>query len=75
MGKIARRVAEPLSAPDLTKRPRIRPEILALLPDTNTPEFAAEAERQSRLLAESPQDAEDQAFLDSVSVFFDDEEP
>ena len=75
MGETARRTAEPLSAPELSERPRIRPEILALLPDTSTPEFAAEAERQSRLIAESPQDAEDQAFLDSASVFFDDEEP
>ncbi|WP_246736191.1 antitoxin MazE-like protein [Enterovirga aerilata] len=44
-----------------------------MLSDTSTPEFAAEAERQARLVAASPQDADDQAFLDSVSVFFDDD--
>ncbi|MGH6755524.1 MAG: antitoxin MazE family protein [Bradyrhizobium sp.] len=37
------------------------------VPDTRSPEFAAEARRQSKLIAESPQEADDQAFVDSVS--------
>ena len=37
------------------------------LPDTRTPEFAAEAHRQSRLVAESPGEADDQAFIDAAS--------
>ena len=39
------------------------------VPDTRSPEFAAEAARQSKLIAASPQEADDQAFIDSVSVF------
>ena len=37
------------------------------LPDTRTPEFAAEAHRQSRAVAESPYAEEDQAFVDAIS--------
>jgi hypothetical protein len=37
------------------------------LPDTRTPEFGAEARRQSRLVAESPGEADDQAFVDAIS--------
>jgi hypothetical protein len=37
------------------------------VPDVNSPEFIAEARRQSRLIAESPHEAEDQAFVDAVS--------
>lgn len=37
------------------------------LPDTRTPEFAAEAHRQSLLANTSPYAAEDQAWVDSVS--------
>ena len=37
------------------------------VPDTRSPEFAAEAHRQSRLVAESPGEAEDQAFIDAIS--------
>lgn len=54
-------------------RSLIRPDLLALLPDTNSPEFIAEARRQSRAVAESPGEAEDQAFVDSISVFWDEE--
>ncbi|MEX1022172.1 MAG: antitoxin MazE family protein [Dehalococcoidia bacterium] len=36
------------------------------VPDVNSPEFAAEARRQSLAIAQSPEDAEDQAFLDSL---------
>ena len=37
------------------------------VPDTRSPEFAKEARRQSLLIANSPGDADDQAFIDSVS--------
>jgi hypothetical protein len=37
------------------------------LPDTRTPEFAAEAHRQSLAVANSPTEAEDQAFIDAIS--------
>lgn len=41
------------------------------VPDTRTPEFAAEARRQSALLAASPNEREDQAFVDSISIPLD----
>lgn len=37
------------------------------VPDTRSPEFAKEARRQSLLIANSPGEADDQAFIDSVS--------
>jgi len=37
------------------------------LPDTRTPEFAAEAHRQSMLANNSPSATEDQAWVDSIS--------
>ena len=37
------------------------------VPDPESPYFAAEARRQSRLLAESPHEKEDQAFIDSIT--------
>ena len=37
------------------------------VPDTRSPAFAAEAHRQSRLVALSPHADEDQAFIDAVS--------
>lgn len=43
------------------------------LPDTSTPEFKAEARRQSLLIANSPQEKDDQAFIDSVAVIWDKE--
>ena len=39
------------------------------VPDTRSPRFAAEARRQCELIANSPQEAEDQAFVDSISIF------
>lgn len=42
------------------------------VPDTSTPEFKAEARRQSLLIANSPQERDDQAFIDSVSIWWDD---
>ena len=43
------------------------------VPDTRSPEFAKEARRQSRAVARSPHAAEDQAFVDSISEFWDPE--
>ncbi|GAB4526208.1 MAG: hypothetical protein Kow00133_15070 [Amphiplicatus sp.] len=36
-------------------------------PDTRSPEFAAEARRQSKLVAESARESQDQAFVDAIS--------
>lgn len=41
------------------------------VPDTRSPHFAAEARRQCKLIAESPQEADDQAFVDSISLLND----
>ncbi len=35
--------------------------------DTRSPEFAAEARRQSLAVANSPTEADDQAFIDAIS--------
>jgi hypothetical protein len=44
------------------------------VPDVQTPEFAAEARRQSLVVAWSPHEAEDQAFVDAASWHRRDEE-
>jgi hypothetical protein len=44
------------------------------VPDTSDPAFRAQAHRQSALVAASPQDADDQAFIDSISVLLNDDE-
>ena len=58
-------------------RARMRAQGLRLIqiwvPDTRSPEFAKEARRQSRLVARSPHAREDQAFVDSISQFWDPE--
>jgi hypothetical protein len=36
-------------------------------PDVRSPQFIKEARRQSRLIAASPTEADDQAFIDSIS--------
>jgi antidote-toxin recognition MazE-like antitoxin len=41
------------------------------VPDTRSRRFAAEASRQSRLVASSPHRAEDQAFIDALSAGVD----
>lgn len=43
------------------------------VPDVHAPEFAAEARRQSRLANESPEEAEIQAFIDSLYEWPDDD--
>ena len=37
------------------------------VPDVNSPQFIREARRQSRLVAASPTEADDQAFVDAIS--------
>jgi len=49
------------------RRRGLRP-IQIWVPDVDSPEFIAEARRQSRMVAESPSEAEDQAFIDAVSA-------
>ena len=44
------------------------------VPDVRTPEFAAEARRQSLVVAWSPHEAEGQAFVDAASWHRRDEE-
>ena len=39
------------------------------VPDTATPSFRAEARRQARLIAASPHETQDQAFIDAISEF------
>jgi hypothetical protein len=39
------------------------------VPDSASPEFRAEALRQSRAVARSPRAKEDQEFVDAISVF------
>jgi hypothetical protein len=41
------------------------------IPDTRSPEFAREARRQSLAVARSPQEKEDQAFVDAISEWPD----
>jgi len=43
------------------------------VPDVSAPGFAAEAHRQSALAASSPHAAEDQAFVDAISWFNDED--
>jgi len=48
------------------KRKGLRP-IQIWVPDVRSPEFAAEAHRQSLLAAQSPHAKEDQDFIDAIS--------
>lgn len=43
------------------------------VPDTRAPGFAAEAHRQSALVAASDSAADDQAFVDAISQFNDED--
>lgn len=43
------------------------------VPDVRAPEFAAEAHRQSALATASAHAAEDQAFVDAISWFTDED--
>lgn len=44
------------------------------VPDTSTPEFAELAHRESLAIANSPSEADDQAFIDSVSSLWEEDE-
>ena len=48
----------------------LRP-IVIWVPDVNSPEFAGQAHRDSLAVANSPFEKEDQAFVDSISVFWE----
>jgi len=56
-----------------THRARMRAKGMKLVqlwvPDTNSAAFKAEARRQSLAAANSPTEADDQAFIDSISEF------
>jgi len=39
------------------------------VPDVRSPEFAAEAHRQSLAVANSPQEKDDQDFVDAISIW------
>ncbi len=41
------------------------------VPDVHSPEFIAEAKRQCELIASSPHEKDDQAFVDSVCILWD----
>jgi hypothetical protein len=43
------------------------------VPDTRSKAFAEQAHRESLAIANSPSEAEDQAFIDSISVWNDEE--
>jgi hypothetical protein len=71
----ARRAATRLKVREHRQRLRaqgMRP-IQIWVPDVHAPDFAAEARRQSLLVAQSPEEAEIQAFIDSVYEWPDDE--
>lgn len=51
---------------DRLRRQGLRP-IQIWVPDVRSPEFAAEARRQSLAVANSPHAEEDQAFVDAIS--------
>lgn len=52
-------------------RARLRAEglrpIQIWVPDVRSPQFIKEARRQSKLIAASPTEADDQAFIDAIS--------
>ena len=50
-------------------RARGRKLVQFWVPDTRSAAFKAEAKRESLLIAQSPHDADDQAFVDSISEF------
>ncbi|HEY5175970.1 MAG TPA: antitoxin MazE family protein [Terriglobales bacterium] len=50
------------------RRQGLRP-IQIWVPDVRSPEFAAEAHRQSLAVANSPQEKDDQDFVDAISIW------
>ena len=61
-----------------THRAKLRAQRLRSIqiwvPDIRSPRFAAEARRQSLLVSQSPQEAEDMAWVEAVSLPIWDEE-
>ena len=55
---------------DRLRRQGLRP-LQIWVPDVRSPEFAAEAHRQSLLVANSAGEKDDQAFIDSISTWND----
>ncbi|HMK69218.1 MAG TPA: antitoxin MazE-like protein [Stellaceae bacterium] len=53
--------------PSAPKRRQPREQNLLALPDVHSPEFIAEAHRQSLAIARSPQERRDQEFIDAIS--------
>ena len=53
-------------------QPQEHPDLWAM--DPKSPEFAAEARRQSHILSESPQEKDDMAFIKSVTYWPTDDE-
>ena len=76
-------MANPRKAPTLSRakvqayRARLRAQglrpIQIWVPDVRSPEFAAEARRQSLAVSRSPHAAEDQAFVDAISWLGDEQ--
>jgi hypothetical protein len=50
------------------RRQGLRP-IQIWVPDVRSPKFAAEAHRQSLAVAKSPQEKDDQDFVDAISIW------
>ena len=50
------------------RRQGLRP-IQIWVPDVRSPKFAAEAHRQSLAVANSPQEKDDQDFVDAISIW------
>jgi hypothetical protein len=55
------------------RRQGLRP-VQIWVPDVRAPEFIAEAHRQSVAIATSESDADDQAFVDAISVGLDEDD-
>lgn len=68
--RVRQRVAEHR---ERLRRQGLRP-VQIWVADVRAPGFAAEAHRQSALAAASPGEADDQAFVDAISSFDDDED-
>jgi hypothetical protein len=67
--------SKPASSKDKVRahRERMRRKGMKLIqiwvPDPKSPEFKKEARRQARVIANSPMEKEDQAFVDAISWF------
>lgn len=43
------------------------------VPDVTSPKFKEQARRESKIIANGPTEAEDQAFIDAISISWDEE--